>query len=145
MADRKQKIRELLEGFHTLRRNMGFGRLGGDKLPRITPSQWFLLMQIEHQGQSSVKDIAKAAGITSSAATQQIDSLVESGYVDRKASESDRRTVILGLSKKAHKQITKIKESALERVLKTFETLDEEEFDQYIVLNKKIVAGILNR
>jgi DNA-binding MarR family transcriptional regulator len=141
MNDRKQKIEELLTGLRSLRRPMAFKMSGSLKMPRITPSQWGVLMLIEQQKESTVKDVAKSLAITSSAATQLVDGLVKSGYLVRETHPEDRRTVTLTLSKKSRNQVEKMKKQALEKFLKIFQVLSDKEFDQYFALNKKIVEG----
>jgi DNA-binding MarR family transcriptional regulator len=46
------------------------------RAPRITPSQWGVLMMLEGRSESTVKDVAKALGITSSAATGSMEHAV---------------------------------------------------------------------
>lgn len=143
MTDRKQKIEELIEGFHSLRHAMVFQTAGTVKMPRITPSQWGVLMFVEQHGESKVKDVAKALGVTSSATTQLVDGLVESRYLIRKMHAEDRRTVTLSLSKKSKNQVEKMKKHAIGGFLKIFETLSDKEFNQYLALNKKIVQRFM--
>lgn len=143
MTNRKQKIEELMENFQSLRRTMVFQATPSMKIPRITPSQWGVLMFIEQRVESTVKDVARALGITSSAATQLIDGLVVSGYVTRGTQAKDRRVVILTLSKTTKVQVDKMKKEGLQKILKFFEVLSDKEFNQYVVLNKKIVERLL--
>jgi len=145
MTDRKQKVEEMLAGFHSLRRTMVLKSAGSATKPRVTPSQWGVLMLVGQGGTSTVKDVAKALRITSSAATQLVDGLVASGYLVRKTSLQDRRAVTLTLSKKSKSQVEKMKKHALRKFLKVFEVLNDTEFDQYIALNKKIVQGTLSK
>lgn len=139
MATREQKIKELLEDFHSLKRQATLRFAKGAVLPRVTPSQWGALLLIEQHGDSSVKAVAEALCVTSSAATQLVEGLVASGYVARRVNPKDRRTVSLALSKKAKTQVEKMKKQAVQKFLKLFEALDDKEFNQYLVLNKKIV------
>jgi DNA-binding MarR family transcriptional regulator len=145
MANRKQKVAEVLESFGSLRRVMTFRPVSTAKMPRITPSQWGALMLIEQQGKSTVRDVAKALGITSSAATQLIDGLVSSGYVTRKTRAEDRRVVTLALSSTTEKHVGAMKKEVLRKFLKFFDVLNDKEFGRYILLNKKIVKRLLNK
>lgn len=124
---------------------MAFHAHGTITVPRVTPSQWGVLMFIEQQGESTVKDVARTLGITSSATTQLVDGLVSSGYVTREASDEDRRTVILTLSKKTRAQVDKMKKEGLRKFLELFKSLNDKEFDQYILLNKKIIDKLLKK
>jgi DNA-binding MarR family transcriptional regulator len=145
MPNRKEKIEELLESMGALRRTMAFRPVAPKKMPRITPAQWGALMVIEHHGESTLKDMAKALGITSSAATQLIDGLVTSGYVVRKTHAKDRRAVTLTLSNTTKAHVDTIKKQALQKFLKFFEVLNDKELDQYILLNKKIIGKLLRK
>ena len=143
MPSRRQKVKELLVDLQSLRRAMALRMVGSTNTPRITPSQWGVLVFIEDHGESTVKDVAKALGITSSAATQLIDGLVSNKYIAREMHVEDRRAVVLTLSKKTKAHVDKMKKQGIQKFLKLFEVLNDEEFNQYLVLNKKIVRGSL--
>ncbi len=139
MATRKEKVTQLMESFRSLKRSGVFSSVGHLHLPHITPAQWGALTLIQERGESTVKDVAEGLGVTSSAATQLVDSLVASRYIMRETSTKDRRIVRLILSKKTALQVLKMKKKVLQKFLKLFEMLDDKEFDQYLSLNKKIV------
>jgi DNA-binding MarR family transcriptional regulator len=141
--DRKQKIEELLTDLQSLRHAMALKSAGSAKGPRITPSQWGVLMHVEHAGKSTVKDVSRTLRITSSAATQLVDGLVRSGYLARKASSEDRRMVLLTLSKKSERQIVTMKQQALQKLIKVFALFSDREFEQYLALNRKLVQGFV--
>jgi DNA-binding MarR family transcriptional regulator len=143
MINREQKIAELLESFKSLKHTMAFRTVGSAKMPRITPSQWGVLIMIQQRKESTVKDVAEALDITSSAATQLVDGLVTSGYVMKETNTEDRRAVTLTLSNKTRTQVDTMKKQVLQKFLKFFEVLSDKEFGQYILLNKKIVRGSL--
>ena len=145
MNNRKQKIKELVGSFHSLKRMMTIRAPLDMKIFRITPSQWNALMIIEQREESAIKDVAKALSITSSATTQLIDGLVTSGYVTRKEQATDRRKVVLTLSNKTKKQVEKMKNQGIEQFLEFFKVLNDNEFNQYILLNKKIVERFLKK
>jgi DNA-binding MarR family transcriptional regulator len=137
--DRKQQVRELMEGMHSLRRGMHFGKHFSGKKPHITPSQWGVVMLISHK-ETTVKDVAQGLGITSSAATQLVDGLVESKYVVRKTDADDRRRVTLTLSEKTKKKVEAMREKGVERFLQFFKPLNDAEFNTYMRLKKKIIT-----
>jgi DNA-binding MarR family transcriptional regulator len=145
MISRKQKVEALMESIHSMRRRMIFRSAGSRKTPRITSSQWGALMAIEQHGSSTLKDMAESLGITSSAATQLVDGLVASEYVTRGTNVEDRRAITLTLSKKTKEHITKMKKQMLQKFLNFFDVLNDTELDQFLLLNKKIVAGFLKK
>jgi|ERR1700722_7474333 DNA-binding MarR family transcriptional regulator len=143
MKDRKQKIEELLSDLRSLRRSTAFGGAVSSKnVPRITPSQWGVLMHIEQHGKSTVKNISQTFKISSSASTQLVDGLVRSGYIARNVSPEDRRIMTLTLSQKSKSRIAQMKKLVLQKFLKLFEVLSDREFDQYLALNKKLVRAV---
>lgn len=143
MTSRKQKVEAFLKDLQSLRRAMTFKVAVSTQLPRITPAQWGVLMGIEERGESTIKEVAKALGITSSAATQLVDGLVENGYMTRKTDTKDRRAVTLALSKKTKTQVDKMKKQGIQKFLELFEALNDKEFDQYLALNSKIIRRSL--
>ena len=62
-----------------------------NKFP-ITKDQWLILERIAQSEGSNQKDIAKDTSKDPAALTRMLDILVEKGFVQRKASENDRRT-----------------------------------------------------
>lgn len=145
MLSRKQKLEELLESFGSLRRMMAFRGTDYATVPRITPSQWGVIMLVQQRGESSVKDIARTLHVSSSAATQLVDGLVKSGYVAREEHAKDRRAVVLTLSKKTKNQVVKMKKRMIQKFLQVFKVLTEKEFNQYYALHKKIVQRFSNK
>ena len=145
MKDRKAQIQELLEGMSAMRRNMPFRGIESNKMPRITPSQWGVVMLIGQRGKVSMKEVAKTLHMTSSAVTQLVDGLVENGYVIRQENTEDRRTVMLTLSKKTKNQVAKMREHMVKRFLEVFEVLTDEEFDQFCALQKRISQGFSSK
>jgi DNA-binding MarR family transcriptional regulator len=144
MSDRKEKIEQLVENFQSLRRATAL-RSGLPKTPSITPSQWVALRHVAQRGESTVKEVAHSLGITSSAATQLIDGLVRNQYVVRKANANDRRIVTLTLSKKSAARMERMKKDIIKKFLAIFRVLSDREFDQYVILNKKLVERFLKK
>ncbi|MDB5260109.1 MAG: DNA-binding transcriptional regulator, MarR family [Candidatus Nomurabacteria bacterium] len=142
MINRKQKLEELMKSIGTLQRNMAFRGADFNKMNRITPSQWGVVMLIEQQDSTSVKEVANGLGISSSAATQLIDGLVESGYVLRKENIKDRRIAVLTLSNKTKKHVGKMKEQMIKKFIEIYEVLTDKEFNQFCVLHNKIVQRL---
>ena len=105
---------------------------------RISPTQWMALRIVSHNPECTVKTISGKMQISSSAATQLVDKLVENGYVIRKENAGDRREVTLSLADKTGSEVESLKKQALERVNKVFEALDDSELEKFVELLKKI-------
>lgn len=131
-----------MDEFQSIKRRMSLCPVGDMRMPRITPSQWGALMAIADGKESTIKDVSMVLGVTSSAATQLVDGLVESGYVIRKEDPKDRRRVTLVLSRTTRDHVTKMKNQVMKKFLETFKVLDDKEFTQYLVLSKKLIEGL---
>ena len=125
-----------------MKRQMTIGASSCTMMPRITPAQWGVVILIEQKNESTVKDIASALNVTSSAATQLVDGLVSSGYVTRKQDPKDRRRVTLMLSAETKRHVAQMRAQVSKRLLKFFKVLDDKEFDQYIRLNEKLSVAL---
>ncbi len=144
MIQRKKIIEELLHNLHAMRRKIMVGYIEKKGLT-ITPSQGFVLRFVAEHSLTNVKTIARALQITSSAATQLIDGLVENGYLIRTDNHIDRRSISLSLSPKAKKIFKGFRDQALEKMIEVFDALNDEELEQYAALNKKIVQHITTK
>src|SRR5262245_52124780 len=100
MTKRQKLIEEILHSFHAIRNITKAKAVGLGHQKFIAHSRWFVLMMIEHFKKRSIKDIANEMEISSSAATQLVDILVQAGFVIRGEDAKDRRLVELRLSAK---------------------------------------------
>jgi len=142
--NRIQKIEELIETLRPIRRQMMLGS-GRPDAPRITPAQWGVLRLVAEKDDCTVKDIAQALRISSSAATQLMGALVKSGHLVRKESASDRRAVALSLSPQTKARITTMKNAALQKTIVLFDALDDRELEQYVALSKKVSDRVVQK
>lgn len=78
-----------------------------NKFP-ITKDQWMVLERVAQIEGSNQKDIAKDTFKDPAALTRMLDILVEKGFVQRKASEKDRRTFDIYLTVEGGRLVNKI-------------------------------------
>jgi DNA-binding MarR family transcriptional regulator len=64
----------------------------------LSMAQFSILMQLHHKGPCGVSDIGERFDITSAAASQLVEKLVQSGHVERAEDPSDRRAKVLKLT-----------------------------------------------
>jgi DNA-binding MarR family transcriptional regulator len=138
MSNRAQLIEELLYSFHTIRKITKAKSLHLGHQDHITHSQWFVLTMIEHFEKTNIKELAEALDMSSSAATQLVDVLVQSDFVLRREDPEDRRSVQLELSPKGKKHIETTKEQRLNEMADIFDGLTDSELKEFIRLHKKI-------
>ncbi len=112
MNDEKElrtMLKELVEVFFI--RSMS-GLKKQIKMSGITMPQFQLLMIILHGGHKGVHDIGCRLDITSAAASQLVDKLVNAGFLERSENPEDRRGKTIALSGKG---IAFLKEMGAER------------------------------
>ncbi|MBI2600435.1 MarR family transcriptional regulator [Candidatus Daviesbacteria bacterium] len=140
MSTRIQLIEEILHAFHAIRNITKAKAASLGHQNHITHSQWFVLTMIEHFKKISIKDIAEKLEMSSSAATQLVDSLVQSGFVTRQEDPADRRLVQLELSLKGERHIAATKNKRINEMADMFETLTDKELQEFVRLFKKIIS-----
>lgn len=69
--------------------------------------QFFLLMQVYYKKQCGISDLSEHMEITTAAASQTVEKLVQSGLLDRAEDPSDRRAKQITLSVKGRELIEK--------------------------------------
>ncbi len=78
--------------------------------------------------------------MSSSAATQLVDGLVQGGYVTRQEDPQDRRSVQLELSPNGKKHITATKEKRVNEMAEIFDALTDHELEEFVRLHKKLTS-----
>ncbi len=142
MLNRKKLIEEIMANINAMRNKIHFTITQKTAKHRITHSQWFALCLINEHKNLGIKEISKILGITSSAATQLVDGLVNSDYVARKTNTSDRRSLQLCLSKKGQKHIKNMKQNYMKTMQVLFKALSDNELKTYLALHKKILTSL---
>ncbi len=143
MIDRKKIIEELLQSMYAMRHKLMVGYTEKKEMV-VTPSQGCVLRFVRENKSVNVKSVATTLHITSSAATQLIDGLVQNKYLIRNDNALDRREISLELTPKAKKLLKEFKEKGMQKMIGLFETLNDKELVEYAKLNKKINENIIN-
>ena len=92
-----QAIRSWMDVF--MHRSMrGWGRFA--KSTGLSMPQFSLLMQLHHKGACGMSKVSESFDITPAAASQLVDKLVQSGFVQRVEDFHDRRAKLLSLTDK---------------------------------------------
>lgn len=107
----------------------------------LTSTEMRILFHIVHAHEGmSIKDLAASINVSSSAATQFVDKLVEKKLVDREYDKNDRRGVCIYLSKKVSQSFKELKKQYFSQLQPLFANLTNQELGQLIVLLSKIKA-----
>ncbi|MDD2807659.1 MAG: MarR family transcriptional regulator [Patescibacteria group bacterium] len=140
MSNRKRKIEEILESFQAIKNKMQSNSTPPDYKDCVTHSQLFVLAIIRQHCNIGIKEISKKLNISSSAATQLVDGLVENGYAVRKTDLKDRRALQLELTAKGYKYIVDLNNNRLKNLATLFDALNDDELVTFLTLHKKILA-----
>lgn len=104
-----------------------------------------VLTELKSKGPQKQAELAETVGYTKGAMTSISDKLVKLEMAERLYDKNDRRTIQLKITdagREALKEASAIGEGVF---TKLFETLSEEEIQQYLLIQEKIVQGIQNR
>lgn len=143
MSTRLQLIEEILLSFHVIRNITKAKATSLGHQNHITHSQWFVLIIIQHFKKLSIKDIAQKLEMSSSAATQLVDGLVQVNLVMRQEDSKDRRLVKLELSPKGRKHLAATKKKRIAEMAEIFDALTDKELEEFVRLHKKIQSKFL--
>lgn len=95
---------------------------------------------IARNGPCSMLELSDALRIDASTATRAVDPLVQAGYVERRRSDRDARTVIVELSKAGRRLERRLTEERLANVIRILH--DEAGFSDSEI---EVLAGFLER
>ena len=140
MFQRTRTIESIVNNLQSLRHVlMGRGHSFNKGLG-ITITQANVLFLIKHKSTMNASEIAGALGVTKSAATQLIDTLVDQDLLVRETDDNDRRIQKITLSVVSKKRISLLREKTVKMFSSTFEVLGDRE----LVELEKITQRILN-
>lgn len=141
-SNRTKQIEGLLLNFHNANQQFiskgKFSHPGAD----ITFSQLVALEFIGRNQKSSIDEISKAMRISSSAATQLVNCLIEKKFVSRKIGLADKRFSSVELSAKAKKLFSFIKKIKIMKLKKLFSDFTDKELKTFVSLMKKLTINI---
>ena len=146
MPTRKQTISKILGSFQIIRRallqQVAEQQACEQDENSVTLSQQMTLLTVAARGAVSVKEIASARMISSSAATQVVNSLVKKGYLIRSQDESDRRATVVSLGPEYQQRVDAKVGNAAAYLTPVFSSLSKEELEEYERLNNKLVNSL---
>src|SRR5437764_670613 len=105
---------------------------------KVSFAQYCLLGFLSQDGVLSMSEIAKKMGHTTAAATGLIDRLESLGYVKRAHSTSDRRKIMVQITKEGASLVARIRQDVTNNILKIFERLSPAERDAWLHIYEKI-------
>jgi DNA-binding MarR family transcriptional regulator len=118
--------------FRTTRRLRS--RAGRQDLEGLSLPQYHLLEALRHEDELTVGVLAEAAGVAPPTATRMLDCLLRDGYVERRHSEADRRSVLISLTPSGRVAVQSAHEQVSAWRRRVFESLEPAEREQAAAL-----------
>jgi DNA-binding MarR family transcriptional regulator len=142
MEDRKKLIEKSVENIYAIKSKIVAEMHLYFNVMQITHSQWIVLQLVKKNVNTSIKDLAGILGITSSATTQIVDSLVNKELLFRKRNPEDRRVIKVTLTEKSNIQLDSLKSKSFSTLSSLFDALNDDELLKYCELSNKITGNI---
>jgi DNA-binding MarR family transcriptional regulator len=139
-ATETQRFSDAWESFFrtTRRLRARAGRMPGDA--GLSLPQYHLLEPLRDAGELPVGELAEAAGIAPPTATRMLDCLARDGYIARRHSEIDRRSVLVSLTAEGEAVIESTHRHVEVWRGRVLESLDPQEREQAAVLLERLSA-----
>jgi DNA-binding MarR family transcriptional regulator len=137
--DRKILLKEYANSFYAYSRLIEGDVLYPKKQKSVPSSQLALMYLLLGNSTMSTQEIAGQLNTTSSAVTQLVDSLEQSGLVLRTTGDQDRRRVDIGLSGDGVREAMSCQEALISRLDKFFESVSDEALVEVIELQHNII------
>ncbi|MTI71006.1 MAG: MarR family transcriptional regulator [Firmicutes bacterium] len=102
---------------------------------KLSKSELFAMLIVDRHGEVIMSKIADNVNVSMSTATGIVDRLVKKSYLKRERSESDRRVVVIKLTKKGTEVINALKESISHYINVVYNSITDEEI--------KVLNGII--
>lgn len=103
-----------------------------------------VLLELQKKGPQKQVELAETVGYTKGAMTSIATKLVNLGLVERLYDENDHRTIRLNITEEGKNALIKAQEIGKEVFMQLFEVLNEEEINQYLHIQEKLIQGIQN-
>lgn len=84
-------------------------------------------------------ELALALGVSKSAVTQLLNSLIEQGFIERNQDEQDRRVAYVELSRDGVRHLRRVRRGGTKRMEQLFDLLTDDELGQIETITAKLV------
>ncbi len=101
-----------------------------------------VLNELHLKGPQKQAVLAETIGYTKGAMTSIAEKLVKLELAERLYDPSDRRTIRLQITNEGEKALIKAQSIGQEVFMQLFETLNDEEIAQYLLIQEKLMQGI---
>jgi len=110
------------------------------RTPSLSVPQLRMVLLLETEGDSTMGDLARRAGVTMPTATSSINALVEGRYASRRRSSTDRRVVLVSLTAKGRKVLESFREERRQRFATLFDRISAADQERFVKAFETILA-----
>ncbi|WP_411842549.1 MarR family winged helix-turn-helix transcriptional regulator [Salinicoccus sp. HZC-1] len=103
----------------------------GDETQNLRRASYFILLIISDKGPMSVKDMAKHLHLDISTISRQAADLLKKGLLEKKPSETDRRSYSYEITEKGWEILASNREGRQDRFQKMIDRWDEGEIEEF--------------
>ena len=140
---RRQLIERLISGMMNMRQaDRDAGHNGILQKHGLSSPQMPVVMLVAQAGQVSVKDIASRFNITSSAATQLVQTLIRHDILRKTTDTQDRRVVRIEFTAKGKRTFSALRSNMLVEIEKVFKPVPDRELTEMISSFEKVLGYI---
>lgn len=107
-----------------------------------TPLQFFTLRFLLENPNSTVTDLTKHFHIAKSSATQLIERLSKQKLIEKISDKNDRRITHLKLTRKAVREIEKIKTKRKKEMRKVFSQVPQDDIRELVRIHKNLLRNL---
>ncbi|HMQ09229.1 MAG TPA: MarR family transcriptional regulator [Candidatus Nanoperiomorbaceae bacterium] len=137
--NREQHIEAIFKNFHAIKRAYSHGSRFSHRHFGVTMTQASVLMLLMHEGRKTMGELALALGVSKSAVTQLLNSLIEQGFIERNQDEQDRRVAYVELSRDGVRHLRRVRRGGARQITQLFDLLTDEELQQIETITAKLV------
>jgi DNA-binding MarR family transcriptional regulator len=138
MTTREQLIDEYMQVMATVQRQVLPIKASSAASQGLSRPQAEALHLLSCRPSATIKLMAELLGISSSAATQLTEGLVQMDLVNRVASTEDRRVVEVSLTASGKKKVVGLRDAAKDHIVELLQGLDDKDIVDLLVLLKKL-------
>jgi DNA-binding MarR family transcriptional regulator len=140
---REENINQIVYSFINFRK--GLVKDTPEGLVKLPHAQGEALFCVFHNNEVTVSELAQLLSVTPGAATQLVDALVQSDYIQRVADTTDRRVTKLKLSSQGAKVLEESKKAKLAKLGQILEPLSDTEVATLATLLQKVSHSMQNQ
>lgn len=142
MNDSSLQSNTLVELFALFMRNSMHSSLRHSREHGLSMTQFSTMMTLHKRGTCAISEIAEELGVSTAAASQMVDRMVNEGMILRSEDPHDRRVKLISLTERGHQLLHENFQARRNWLSEIVETLSDEEKEQVRQVFEMLVAKL---